>query len=329
MSLLSITIFLLTVALSCSKGIENDVENSIVDEDFLNFAADSKIEDTFLDDDPYSANDTVDDNLSQVLTDLSSVPCCVTNYAKLNRADAKLVLNSQLSPAALCTKPNGDIVASLWRPNQKFVYLFDKHGWVKTKITLPHGTSHSAGCVFTDTKLFYADATRSRILQFSASGKYQKIFATGAKFLRLTARNNKLYSTLVNSKEIRVFDTNNRKLLKRFRTTSANARGLAFDPAGYLHVSTWGKTVEVFNQDCTKAWENSYTELSVADGIVIDSFYFTVIADRGRRQVLVYNHGAKLVKRITGFRQPLDVAIGHNCDCLLVADTGANAVYFL
>ena len=87
--------------------------------------------------------------------------------------------------------------------------------------------------------------------------------------------------------------------------------------------------MEVFTHDGTKVYENSYSELHIADGLVVDRFYFTIIADRGRRQVLVYNHSAKLVKRITGFRLPVDVAIGHNCDCLLVADLGANAIYLL
>lgn len=330
MLLLRTTIFFLAFALSCINvhGSLNDE----FDEDLLNpAAADGVFEDTFLDDEIYPTNDTVDENLSKVLEDLSAVPCCVTNYAKLSRQDAKLVLriSTHPSPTALCTKSNGDFVASYWRASLRFVYLFNKHGWVKKKVMLPTGTAYSAGCAFSSTNLFYVDYNRRRILQFSDEGKYQKIFTTGAQFLQLKARDDMLYATILNSKEVRVYDVNNGKLMKSFQTTTANARGLAFDPAGYLHVSTLGKTVEVFNQDDTKALEITYPELSAADGLLVDSFYFTVIADRGRRQVLVYNHARKLVKRMTGFSLPVDVAIGYNCNSLLVSDQNGNAIYFL
>ena len=47
-----------------------------------------------------------------------------------------------------------------------------------------------------------------KILQFSINGKYQKVFAIGVKFLRLTTRDNKLYTTIQTSKQIRIYDVN-------------------------------------------------------------------------------------------------------------------------
>ena len=237
MLLLRTTIFFLAIV-SCYAEIDIidnsdavEMESDPIDDSFN--PVDGKIdEENYVDADLYPTNDTTDDALNQVLFDLSAIPCCVTNYARLNRQKPKLILNSQPAPAALCSKPNGDFVAALWRPNRPFVYLFNKHGWIKKRITLPRRTSYSAGCVFTDSNLFYAVTMHRKILQFSINGKYQKVFATGVKFLRLAARDNKLYSTIQPSKQIRVYDVNNGKLLKRFHTTSANARGLAFDPAG-------------------------------------------------------------------------------------------------
>ena len=90
--------------------------------------------------------------------------------------------------------------------------------------------------------------------------------------------------------------TNGDYILNHFETTTGHARGLAFaDPQGFLRVSIYG----------------------VADGILIDGANHAIIADRGNHQVLVYDNNNLLVKKIVGFRDPHDVAMGYKCHYLL------------
>ena len=188
---------------------------------------------------------------------------------------------------------------------------------MKKRINLPRRVLYSAGCVFTRSKLFYADHNGRRILQFTSNGVYQRVSATGHRFLRFTARGNLLYTTMHPSKRILAYNIRTRRIQYRLATTSANARGLAFGPGGYLHVSTWGKIVEFFTYQGHEVGQHRDPQLDRADGILIDSNYYTIIADRGRRQVFVFTHTGVLTKRITGFGDPLDVAMGYRCGYLL------------
>ena len=195
-------------------------------------------------------------------------------------------------PGAVCTRADGYFVTTSWLPNRRFVYLYDTCGWMKKRINLPRRVLYSAGCVFTRSKLFYADFNGRRILQFTSNGVYQRVFATGHRFLRFTARGNLLYTTIHPSKRILAYNIRTRRIQYRLATTSANARGLAFGPGGYLHVSTWGKIVEFFTYQGHKVGQHRYPQLARADGILIDSNYYTIIADRGRRQVFCFHsHG--------------------------------------
>ena len=271
-------------------------------------------------------NEQIRDGNSPRLSD--PVPTCAADYAAMNRLQPKLNLKALTFPAGICVKSDGDFVAAIWAV-RTFVYMFDSCGWIKKRIELPKGTLWSTDCAFTDSNLFYA-ATRSRkILQYNINGTYQKDFSTGFNFLRLATRGNDLYSTIENSKNIRVYDTRNGNILRHFSTTRANARGLAFDPSGYLHVSTYGKYVELFTQDGHKFQETSLTDLHTGDGLVIDGSYYTIITDRGRRQLLVYNENNIIVKKIIGFSLPLDVAMGYKCGYVLLADYSAHSIYLL
>ena len=165
--------------------------------------------------------------------------------------------------AGVCTNPkNGDFVIGYWQP-RAFVYLHDSCGWIKKRIELPRGTSYSVGCVFSGTKLFYAATRSRRILQYNEEGTYEKVFATGFNFLRLTSRGILLlnvpgwYLCTTQPTETR-------------STTSGNSRGLAFDPQGYLHVSIWGKNIEIFTFDGHKVQQVTYPQVSIADGILVD-----------------------------------------------------------
>ena len=85
-----------------------------------------------------------------------------------------------------------------------------------------------------------------------------------------------------------VYNTTNGNNINHFETTTGNTRGLAFDPHGYLHVSIWGKNIEIFTLDGHKVQQVTYPQVSIADGILVDGGTYTIIADRGHRQVLVY-----------------------------------------
>ena len=144
----------------------------------------------------------------------------------------------------------------------------------------------------------------------------------GIIFLRLTSQGTRLYSSIENTRMVRVYNTTNGNSINHFEITSGNARGVAFDPQGNLHVSTWGKNVEIFTADGHKIREITFSEVSSADGILIDGASYTIIADRDRGEVLVFNHNNSLFKKIVGFGQPMGVAMSYQCGYLLVADYG-------
>ena len=247
------------------------------------------------------------------------------NYAVMDPNQPKLLIDNPglTLSAGVCTNPkNGDFVVVYWQP-RAYVYLHDNCGWIKKRMELPAGSSYSVGCVFSGSKLFYAVTLSSKILQYSEEGTFEKVFATGFQFLRLTARGTKLYSSLYTSNMVRVYDTTNGNDITQFHTTTAHARGLAFDPQGYLHVSTWGKNVEIFTADGHKFHQITYPELGIGDGLVIDNSTYTIITDRGTiRQVLVYNDNNLLVNKIAGFNLPNGVEMGYNCGSVLIADYG-------
>ena len=138
-------------------------------------------------------------------------------------------------------------------------------------IALPADSLEMASCVFTEYKLFLADTVGKKILQYSKNGTYEKVFATGFKFLRMTARNNLLYSTIWVTKNVRVYDASNGNIVNHFDVTTNDGRGLAFDKDGRLHVSTYGPTVEMFTSNGHKISQRTYSELELGDGLVIDS----------------------------------------------------------
>ena len=248
------------------------------------------------------------------------IPKCSPDYAVMQRVQPKLTLRPFPNANGVCVnRANGDFVATAWQP-RTFVYLFNRCGWIKKRIELPKGTSYSIGCVFSYYKLFYAATRSNQILQFNLRGTFEKVFTTGFRFARLAVQGSRLYSSIESQRMIRVYDTRTRDIITHFETITGNARGLAFNPSGNLHVAIWGRNVEVFTPNGRKLKQVTYTDVSVADGLVIDKDLNTVIADRGRRQVLVYNFKNMLIKRITGFSSPVDVDLGYKCMYMLVAD---------
>ena len=262
---------------------------------------------------------------------LRAVPTCAADYARMSIADRKMYQDASPSPHAICVRAsNGDFVAAEFLANRQSVFMYDACGWIKKKVTLPSQTSPATGCAFAGTKMFYALHSGKQILQFTSEGSYERVFATEYQFLRLTAFNDSLlYSTLRDSKMVLGYSIADGDLKFNFETVNADGRGLAFDPDGYLHVSTWGRVVEQFAYNGVKVGQVTYSQVSIADGILVDGDHNVIIADRGNKQVLVFSHTGALIKRITGFDLPLDVAMGYQCNSLIVADYERSYIYLL
>ena len=261
---------------------------------------------------------------------LAAVPTCAADYPRMSVANRRIFQNASPSPQAVCVRDDGYFVAAVLRSNQPFVFMFDTCGWIKKKIMLPRTTSPATGCAFTSTKMYYALYTGRQILQFTYDGVYEKVFATGHQFLRLTTSNDSLvYASIYPSRQVRVYDTATGNSMYNFETTVGQARGLAFDPSGYLYVTTWGRVVEKFTYKGFKVSERSYPEIGTGDGILIDSNHYVLIANRYRNEVDVYTQEGLLTKRITGFGEPLDLVMGYKCGYLIVADISRGGVYLL
>ena len=277
----------------------------------------------------YPIDDTIDDDDGFINNILSAVPKCAADYPRMSIANRKTILNGSPRPHAICVRADGCFVAAVALANRPYVYMYDTCGWIKKKIMLPNRFPATSGCAFTSTKLFYSSYVGKKIYQFTYDGVYEKVFATGVQFLRLTTYKNLLYATIWPSKQVRAYNTATGRLVYHFETTTGNSRGLAFDPTGYLHVTTWGRVIELFTYKGYKIGQRTYPQLRIADGILIDSNHYMIVADHGRRQVLVFTHGGLLTKRITGFNQPADVAMGYRCGYLIVADYSRGYIYLL
>ena len=277
----------------------------------------------------YPIDDTIDDDDGFINNTLSAVPKCAADYPRMSIANRKIIQNGSPRPNGICVRADGCFVAAVVLANRPYVYMYDTCGWIKKKIMLPNRTPAAEACAFTSTKLFYSTYYGKKIYQFTYDGVYEKVFATGVGFSHLTTYKNLLYASIHPTKQVRAYNTATGRLVYHFETTTAKARGLAFDPAGYLHVSTGGKVIELFTYKGYKIGQRTYPQLRIADGILIDSNHYMIIADRGHRQVLVFTHAGLLTKRITGFGLPVDVAMGYRCGYLIVADFSRGYIYLL
>ena len=276
--------------------------------------------------------DTINDvTTNDTLSEIFAIPTCSADYQRMSLDKPRSVL--KMSGAhAICVRPkDGAFISAFWKSSPQFVFMFDKNGVIMKMIKMPKGTTYSVGCAFTDDKLFYANTRGNKILQFSSDGAYEKDFVTGSKFLRITTRGNLLYSTIEGSKQVRAYDTNTGEVVYSFETSHENARGLAFNPktSMYLLVTAWGSNVvEFFTYDGRRIGQKTYPEGKGYDAILVDSKHNVIVCDRGLHEVHVYNYKGKLVKRITGFSDPTGVAMGYECDSLIVADIN-NGIYLL
>lgn len=261
---------------------------------------------------------------------LSTAIACAADYDKMSIDNRKVFQDMQPSTHSICIRANGDFVATVWSSTEvTFTYMFDTCGWMKSKINLPSGISRSAGCAFSTTNFFYSDITNKKILRFDINGTYQNEFVTGQRYLRQAVQGNLLYSTIDVSKKIIAYHLSNASVAHKFETTTGLARGMAFDSTGHLYVSTWGNVVEIFTAQGSKVEEKTFTEIGIGDGILVDSNHFIILADRQHKNVYVFNHKDALTKTITGFADPADIAMGHQCGYLIVADSSRGGFYLL
>ena len=263
---------------------------------------------------------------------LSIVPTCAADYSGMSIEKKKGLISMNTAPIALCVNENGDFVASVRRDSGETVHMYDMCGWLKKQIEIPDDVLFSRGCAFTNGKLFYSDTDGKRILQLSSDGEYEKVFATGHKFECLTTRDNLLYSIVTTSElpEIIAYDINTESIKYRFSTVGKNflAMTMAFDPEGILYVTT-GKNVEKFTYNGEKKGTITYPQVELGIGILIDGESNVIIADSSGK-VYVFDKNEKLIKTITGFKLPLSVAMGYNCNSMLVSDIGEpGGIYLL
>ena len=210
----------------------------------LSLVASAVLEQTLVSAHPDMVNVMANDTLSRI----SDVPTCAADYQRMSIERPRFLQKRLTGAHAICVRAkDGAFVTAVWKSNPEFVYLFNRMGWMMKLIELPKGTTFSTGCTFTNDKLFYANTRGDKILQFSSDGLYEKEFATGSKFLRLTTRENLLYTTIEGSKEVRAYDTNTGEVVYSFETINHDARGLAFTPktSKFLLVSTWSNIVGI------------------------------------------------------------------------------------
>ena len=266
----------------------------------------------------------IDDTLNQV----SAIPTCSPDYSKMN---SKWFLKIYLpqAPNGVCVNTDGSFVVTTWS-KAPFVNMYGRHGWLKKRIYLPWGTSNSGGCVFSENKLFYTDTLNKKILQFSDNGTYEQDFASGSRYFRLAVRGDLLYSTVHPTVDILAFNITTGTVKYRFKAhTVTHTRGLAFDPAGKLHVAVLFNRVETFSATGHSLGVKRYKQIGYIAGIKIDSQYNTILTDVGDQKVYVFNKKDKLIKTISGFEHPFDVALGYQCNHLIVVDAGRGGVYLL
>ena len=258
----------------------------------------------------------------------ADLPSCAADYSSMSVDNRRIFQNTSPKPHAICVRSTDGYFVAAENTVRKSFFMYYECGWTKIKIDLPSTSPPGTGCAFVGGKLFYA--RNGQILQFSSKGIYEKEFATGYHFLRLTAlKDSVIYSTVYTSNTVLGYDVATGDLKYRFETVSAYGRGLAFDPSSHLHISTASKVVEKFTYEGVKIGEKTYSEISSADGILVDGDFNVIIADRGNKQVLVFSETGRLFKRIYGFDLPLDVGMSRRCTSLIVADYGHGYVYLV
>ena len=287
---------------------------------------------TDTDHDTNTIDETIDGSYTDdtAINEDSAKPTCTPDYAKMKFEDCKMFQGiSNKLPTAVCVRADGSFVVTTSMYKSPLVYMYDKCGWTQKRIHLPSETLIGGGCAFSKTKLYYADRLGKKIMQFSYDGTFEKNFATNLEYMRLTAGGDMLYSTISGSRDIYAFNISSPTLKSYSFKAVGIPFGIALDPAGNVHVLFEGKSVEVMSPRGDKLGMRSYGQLTNGGSITVDSQYNLVVVERVQHKVFVFDRTGALIKTISGFGDPIDVALGYQCKSLIVVDFSHNGFYLM
>ena len=247
------------------------------------------------------------------------------NYAKITTP--KKILNIP-NAHGICVAPNGNFAVMSANGAKKIRIYYSCGKLMKLVDLSKQGFQVSYDCAFTDRSLYVADYNGRKVYELSTIGKFIRFFATGIHFLRIAACQDRLYMTTnVGGQNVHVYDTNG-KLIRRISVPANHARGVVVGIDGNLYVSNWQrKQVYTYTPEGRRVGVTTYKEVTLADGLAMDTAGSLLIADHNKGKVEVYSPCGALIKTIrTGTRHSVDVEIG-NDGTVMVADHGASKVF--
>ena len=247
------------------------------------------------------------------------------NYEKITTP--KKILNIP-NAYGICVAPNGNFAVMSYNHAKKIRIYYSCGKMMKEVDLSKQGFQAATDCAFTDRSLYVVDHNGRKVYELSTIGKFIRIFATGPRFLRIAACQDRLYMTIHGGgQNVYVYDTNG-KQIRRISVPANAARGVIVGIDGNLYVSNWNrKQVYTYTPEGRQVGVTTYREVQHADGLAMDTAGNLLIADHGRGKVEVYSPCGALIKTIrTGTRNAIDVEIG-NDGTVMVADHGSSKVY--
>ena len=246
------------------------------------------------------------------------------NYAMITKPKKAI---SVPNAHGICVAPNGNFAVMMWNHAKKIRIYYSCGKLMKEVDLSKQGFTLSADCAFTDRNLYVADHSGKKVYVLSTIGKFIRSFATVEHTMHIAACQDRLYITTNGAKQnVLVYDTNGR-LIRRISVPAINARGVIVGIDGNLHVSNWQrKQVYVYTPEGRRVSVTTYNEITLADGLAMDTAGNLLIADHGKGKVEVYSPCGALIKTIRTTRYAADVEIG-NDGTVLVADNASHKVF--
>ena len=241
------------------------------------------------------------------------------NYAMITKPKKAI---SVPNVYGICVAPNGNFAVMMWNHAKKIRIYYSCGKLMKEVDLSKQGLTLAGDCAFTDRNLYLADYSGKKVFVLSTIGKFIRSFATGVHAFRIAACQDQLYiTTSGGGQNVLVYDTNGR-LIRRISVPGNNARGVVVGIDGNLHVSNWQrKQVYVYTPEGRRVSVTTYNEITLADGLAMDTAGNLLIADHNKAKVEVYSPCGALIKTIRTTRHAFDVEIG-NDGTVLVADYG-------
>ena len=245
------------------------------------------------------------------------------NYAMITKPKKAI---SVPNAYGICVAPNGNFAVMMWNSAKKIRIYYSCGKLMKEVDLSKQGLTLAGDCAFTDRNLYLADYSGKKVFVLSTIGKFIRSFATGVYAFRIAACQDRLYiTTSGGGQNVLVYNTNG-GLIRRV-SVPGNARGVVVGIDGNLHVSNWQrKQVYVYTPEGRRVSVTTYNEITLADGLAMDTAGNLLIADHNKAKVEVYSPCGALIKTIRTTRYAFDVEIG-NDGTVLVADNGSNKVF--